>query len=50
MDRSFALYEERKRYLCQEDLMKIEHVVIWTKNLEILKQYTVLKGTHGRKA
>ena len=30
--------------------MKIEHVVIWTKNIEILKQYTEVKGTHGRKA
>ena len=30
--------------------MKIEHVVIWTKNLEILTKYTKLKGTHGRKA
>lgn len=30
--------------------MKIENFVIWTKNLEILKQYTEVKGTHGRKA
>ena len=30
--------------------MKIGHVIIWTKNPEILKQYTEVKGTHGRKA
>ena len=30
--------------------MKIEQVVIRTKIVEIPKQYTEVKGTHGRKA